>query len=122
MKTTGSDLLPIDHRILWGPDPSQAAPGMFDDLDVPSQLCLDPLVETFLLVSAVGPEQLETGKTALERRKYAFAAAVVLDVGLMNQNVQDQPSAIDQQVAFASLDLLPAILAARPPFCVVFTD
>jgi len=79
---------------------------MFDDLDIPSQPRLDPLVEAFLLVAAIGPNQLETRKVLGERREQTFAAAVVLDVGLMNQDLQDQPIRIDQQVALAAFDLL----------------
>ena len=122
MKAARSDLLPIDHRILWGPDTSQAAPGMFHNLDVPSQLRLDPLAEAFLLVAAIRPDQLETPKDPFEWRKQVFAAAVVLDVGFMDEHVQDQPSGIDQQVALAAFDLFAPIVAASPPFCVVFTD
>jgi hypothetical protein len=43
MEATGTDLLPIDHRIFGSPDPSQAAPGMFDDLDLPAEGLFDPL-------------------------------------------------------------------------------
>ena len=122
MKTARSDLLPIDHGIFRSPDASQATPGVFDDLDVPAQLRLDPLAEAFLLVAAIGPDQLEPWKDLFERREPEPAAAVILDVGFMNQHVQDQSHGIDQQVALAPLDLLAAIIAARPPFCVVFTD
>ena len=106
MKAARSDLLPIDHRILWGPDTSQAAPGMVHNLDVPSQLRLDPLAEAFLLVAAIGPDQLEPWKGLFERREPEPAAAVILDVGFMNQHVQDQSHGIDQPVALAPLDLL----------------
>jgi hypothetical protein len=40
----------------------------------------------------------------------------------MDENLQDQPIRVDEQVALAPLDLLTAIKAASPPFCVVFTD
>src|SRR5216684_8652993 len=87
---------------------------MFHDLDIPSQRALDPLVEAFLLVAAIGPNQLETRKDPGERRKQAFAAAVVLDVGLMDEHMQDQPIRIDQQVALAAFDFFPAIVATNP--------
>ena len=60
MKATGSDLRPIDDGILRCPDPPEAAPGMFHNLDLPSQGRLDPLVEALFLVSTIGPDQLET--------------------------------------------------------------
>src|SRR5258708_12995430 len=94
---------------------------MFHDLDLPSQRRLDPLAEAFLLVAAIGPDQLQTRKDSVERRKQAFAAAVVLDVGLMNLDMQDQPSVIDQQVALAAFDLFAPTLPATPPFSVAFT-
>lgn len=56
---------------------------MFHDLDFPPERRLDPLVETFLLVSAIGPDQLQTRKDLFERREQVFAAAVVLDVGFL---------------------------------------
>ena len=87
MKAARPDLLPIDHRILWGPDTSQATPGMFHNLDVPSQFCLDPLAEAFLLVAAISPDQLQTRKASLERRKQEPAAAVVLNIGFMDEHV-----------------------------------
>src|SRR5712692_4311458 len=87
---------------------------MFHDLDLPAQRRLDPLVEALLLVSTVGPDQLQTRKDPSERRKQAFAAAVVLDVGLVYQNLQDQPIRIDQQVALAAFDFFASIVATNP--------
>ncbi len=95
---------------------------MFYDLDLPSQRRLDPLAEALLLVSAIGPNQLETRKGLFERRKQELAATVVLDIGFMDLRTQDQPIRIDQQVALATFDLFAPIVAASPPFCVVFTD
>ena len=68
---------------------------MLHNLDLPSQCCLDPLVEALFVVSTIGPDQLETWQDPAELCKQAFAAAVVLDIGLMNQNLQDQPVGID---------------------------
>ncbi len=95
---------------------------MFHDLDVPAQFRLDPFAEAFLLVPAIGPHQLEPRKHSLERREQALAAPIVLDAGLVHEQVQDQPHGIDEQVPLAAFDLLAPIEAARPPFCVVFTD
>ncbi len=95
---------------------------MVHDLDLPPQLGLDPLAEAFLLVSAIGPDQLEPSKAVLERREQELAPVSVLNGGFLHQHVQDQPSGIDQQMALTPLDLLAAVVAAAPPFCVVFTD
>src|SRR5947208_2045370 len=78
---------------------------MFYDLDLPSQRRLDPLAEALLLVSAIGPNQLETRKGLFERRKQELAATVVLDIGFMDLRTQNQPIRIDQQVALAIFPL-----------------
>ena len=122
MKATGPDLLPINHGVLWCPDASQATAGMFHHLDIPSQRGLDPLAESFLVVAALGPDQLQTREAPGERRKQELGAAGVLDIGFMDEHVQDQPVGINQQVAFAALDLFAPVIAASPPFCVVLTD
>ncbi len=95
---------------------------MFHNLDFPSERRLDPLVKALLLVCTIGPDQLKTRKDPFERCKQVFAAAVVLDVGFMDKQVQNQPIGIDEQVPLASFDLFAPIVAAKPPFCVVFTD
>jgi hypothetical protein len=92
---------------------------MFNDLDLPAQRRLDPRAFAFLLVSTLGPDQFQTRKNPFERRKEEFAAARVLDGGCMDEDVQDQPKGIDQQMALAAFHLFSAIRAARPPFCVV---
>jgi hypothetical protein len=79
---------------------------MFHDLDLPPERRLDPLVEAFFLVAASGPDQLQARQGLVERRKQAFAATLVLDVGFMDEHVQDQPIGIDQHVALAAFDLL----------------
>ena len=106
MKAFGTDFVPIDHRILWSPDPSQATPRVFDDLDLPAEFRLDPLAEAFLLVSAISPDQLETRKDSLEWPKQELATASVLNVGFMHQHVQDQPIGVDEEMTFTALDLL----------------
>src|ERR1700730_3463606 len=87
---------------------------MFHDLDIPSERDLDPLVEAFLFGAAIGPNQLETGKDPAQRREQVFAAAGVLDVGLTDERMQDQPIRIDQQVALAAFDFFPSIVATNP--------
>src|SRR5215470_10853695 len=87
---------------------------MVHNLDLPSQCCLDPLVEALFVVSTIGPDQLETWQDPAELCKQAFAAAIVVEIGLRNQNLQDQPVGIDQQVALAAFDLFASIRATNP--------
>ncbi len=116
MKTTGTNLLPIDDGVLWCPNASQATPGMLDDLHLPAERFLDPLDKAAFLVCTVGPDEFKTGKAALERFQQKFAAMVILDVGLMDEDLQDQPIGIDEQMPLPPFDLLAAVIAAKPPF------
>ena len=122
MKAAGTDLLPIDHRILWCPDAWQSAPRMFDDLHGRAKRRLDPLDEAALLVPALGPDELEARKAVLEWFEQAFSTVLILDVGLMHQHVEDQPIGIHEQMPLAAFDLLAPIVAAGPPISLVFTD
>ncbi len=78
MEATGADLLPIDHRVLWSPDVSQATPGVLDDLDLPAERLFDPLGKPPFLVGTIGPDQLESGKETFERREQEFPPIVIL--------------------------------------------
>ena len=55
----------------------------------------------------------------------SHAAVAVLDVGRMNQRVQQQPYRIDEDMALLAFDLLPRIIPARvdatPPFSAPLT-
>lgn len=116
MKATGADLLPINDRILWGQDSSQSAPGMFHDLHLRAERGFDPLDEAAFLVGAIRPDELESRQAVCEGFQQQFAALMILDIGLMHQHLQEQPIGVDKQVALASFDLFPIIVAARPPF------
>lgn len=116
MEATRPDLLPIDDCILGCPDPSQAAPGMFDDLHLRAERRFDPRDEAALLVSTISPDELETGQAARKRFQQEFAAVVILAVGLVHQHVHDPPIGIHEQMASASFHLLSAIIPAQPPF------
>jgi len=48
-------------------------------------------------------------------------AVGVLDIGGMDENTEQEAGGIDPNMAFAALDLLGGIVAARPPFSVVLT-
>ena len=59
-------------------------------------------------------ERLQT----LEQIPCAFG---ILNVGRMHNHTEQQPLRVDRNLALAPLDLLGGIVAARPPFSVVFT-
>lgn len=122
MKTTGTDLLPINHGIFRCPDPSQATPRVFDNFHLPAQGVFDPLGEASLVIAAIRPDQLKTRETPLQRFEQEFSAVIVLNTGFMHQDVEDQSGGIDKQMPLATLDLFAAVIAAKPPFWLVLTD
>jgi len=122
MEPFGPDLRPVHFRPFRGPDPWQATPGMLDNLDLPAQRHLDPLDKAAFAVSALGPDQLEPGKACSERREQIFATIVILQTSLMHQQVDNQAVGIHQDMALAAFNRSAAIVAAPPPFWLVFTD
>src|SRR5882762_1032140 len=101
MEATGADLLPIDHGVFWSPDSSQATPGVLDDLDLPAEGLLDPLGKTPFLVGTICPDQLESREETFEWFQQEFPPIVVLDIGLVDQGLQDQPIRIDEDMPLA---------------------
>ena len=116
MKATGADLLPINDRILWRPDAAQAAPGMLDDFYCPAQRLLDPRHKAAFVVGTIRPDECESWKAAWQGLQEVSAPCMILDVGFVDQHVQDQPIGIDEQVPFTALDPLATIVTAKPPF------
>jgi hypothetical protein len=74
------------------------------------------------LYATHGPDQLEPRKAALEWLQEVFAALMILNAGLMDEHVEDHPRSVDEQVPFAPFHFLAAVIAASPPFWLVFTD
>ncbi len=95
---------------------------MLDDLHLPTEPLLHPSYEIALLVGAIHPDQLEARKAVFERGKQVFATVVVLNTGLVHQEVHDQAVGIDEQMALAAFDLFAPVVTARPPFWLVLTD
>jgi hypothetical protein len=89
---------------------------MLDDLYLPAEGFLDPLHKATLVVRTVRPDQLEARKAALKRLQEVFAARMILDVGLVDKDVQNQPIGVDEQMPLATFDLFAPIVAAKPPF------
>jgi hypothetical protein len=120
MEASGADLFPIDHRVFWGPDSSQTTPRVLNNLNVPPERFLDPLDETTLAVGAVSPDEFESWEASPERRKQLFATFLILDIGLMDQDLQDQAYRINEHMPFTPFDFLPTVIAASPPFLARF--
>ena len=73
-------------------------------------------------VGRIGPDYLEPRESAQQFGQHQFGSIPVLDVGGMNHHVQEQSSGVHYDVALASRHPLARVIAARPPFSVVFTD
>jgi hypothetical protein len=72
------------------------------------------------LISAVCEQRLQKWKHAEQCRHDENASIAVLDVGRMNDSVEQETYCIDKNVPLLALDLLARIVAvrinARPPF------
>lgn len=77
------------------------------------------------LISRVGKEPGQERMQAEHRGEQHDAAVAVLDVGGMNDGVQQQAQRVYEKVALLALDLLARIIAMRidpgPPFSALFT-
>src|SRR5215469_13205090 len=104
------------------PDITHPGPPMLDDLHVPPKVLFDPYLKVTLLVGAIGPDQTQTRKRSLQRLQQKFASLMILDVGLMNQQVQQEAIGINQHMPLAAFHPLATIVAATPPFWLSFTD
>ena len=77
------------------------------------------------MIGAVGKQLLEEWKLAKQRGEQQQAAIAVLNVGGVDDGVQQQTECIDQNMPLLALDQLAGIEAMRidagPPFSALFT-
>ncbi len=92
----------------------------FDDLQCPAADSLRP-IDQLPGVATVGPDAFQSRVQASQLAKYQFGSVAVLNVGRMDHHRQDQTERVDDQVPLPTVHLLAGIVAARPPFSVVFT-
>ncbi len=83
------------------------------------------LVEDRSLIAAVGEQFLQERIAPEQRLDDQQAAVAVLDVGWMNQRMQQQTYRVDKDMPLLALDLFPRIIPARvdatPPFSALLT-
>jgi len=100
--------------------------GAFDDLgfDVWQQT-RQGVMEHRSLIGRVGKEPGQERVHPEHRGEQQDAAVAILDVGGMNDGVQQQAQRVYEKVALLALDLLARIVAMRidpaPPFSALFT-
>ena len=77
------------------------------------------------LIPAVGEERLQKWKHAEQCRHDENASIAILNVGRMNDGVEQETYCVDKNVPLLALDLLarivPMRINARPPFSELFT-
>ena len=96
-------------------------PGTLHDFKRPSCQLPHPL-DQFSPIARVSPDQTQAPKSSFQFRDNQLRAIPVLNVGGMHHHVQQQPHGIHYDVSLSTFDLLARVIAARPPFSVVFTD
>ena len=83
------------------------------------------LLEFRSLIAAVGKQLFQERIHSEQCRKKQNAAVAVLDIGRMNNCVQQQTQRIYENMALLALDLFARIIAVRidadPPFSALFT-
>ena len=73
-------------------------------------------------VGCISPDYLEPGESTQQLGQNQPGSVPVLNVGGVNDYGQEQPGGVHYDVALASRHLFARVIAARPPFPVVFTD
>ena len=85
----------------------------------------ESLLELGSLIAGVGEQLLQERIHSKQRREQQDAAVAILDIGGMNDGVEQQAHRVYENVALLALDLLARIIAmridARPPFSALFT-
>src|SRR6516164_71911 len=75
-------------------------------------------------IATVGKDALDEGEQSACSAQQMECSIAVLNVGGMNDNVQQETQRVDQDVPLATFDLLARVVARRiepsPPFCVPF--
>ncbi len=116
---------PLDNPAL-GQHHEFASVGSLDDLHVDLLTNLpQTLLELRALIAAVGVELQQKRKQAEQCAHQEYATVAILDIGGMNDGVQQQALRIYQDMTLLALDFLARVIAVRidrdPPFSALFT-
>ena len=99
---------------------TSGVPRAFYDDEGPLQYRREPRDE-LARVAPIRLDALQSRKAGDECSQHQFGPIAVLDASGMHQHDEEQPQDIDDDVALAPADALAAVIAADPPFSVVFT-
>jgi len=100
--------------------------GAFNDLRLDAgQDVRKRLLELPPLIAGIGEQRLQKGIPAEEGGEQQDAAISILNIGGMNDGVQQQAQCIYENMALLALDLLACVIARRidagPPFSALLT-
>jgi hypothetical protein len=100
--------------------------GSFDDFSFETgQDFGEPIGKNWTLIGAVGKQLLKEWKLAEQRGEQEQAAIAILNVGGMDDGVQQETERIDENMPLLALDQLAGIEAMRinadPPFSALLT-
>ena len=73
------------------------------------------------VVNAVGEDGAQPAVEPLDPRQQRSSAVGILNVGGVDEDAEQEARGVDGDMAFAALDLLGRVEAARTPFSVVLT-
>jgi hypothetical protein len=73
------------------------------------------------IITTISEYHAQPAVERLQTLEQIPCALGILNVGRMHDHTEQQPLRVDRNLALAPLDLLGGIVAARPPFSVVFT-
>ena len=73
-------------------------------------------------IGGVSPDDLEPREPAQQSGQHQLGSVPVLDTGGMHHHREEQPRGVHYDMALASRHPFARVIAARPPFSVVFTD
>jgi hypothetical protein len=100
--------------------------GSLDDFDPPLTPIGEQRVQALALIGAVRPDQAEPREQSAQTCENQKGAIAILDIRGMNNRVQRETLGVDDDVTFASLDILARVLPHRidrgPPFSADLTD
>jgi len=100
--------------------------GSFDDFGFETrQYFGEGITEDWSLIGAVGKQLFEEWELTEQRRQQCDAAIAILNVGGMDDGVQQQTQRVDENMPLLALDqfarIEPVQIDASPPFSALFT-
>lgn len=95
--------------------------GALDDFELPSAGIGNDLCDPWPLIGGIGEDLGDRGEPAARIAQQAADAVAILEIGAVDDDVQQQAEGVDEDVPLAAGDFLARVVALRvdrgPPFC-----